>query len=76
MEGGMRHGCVPINDGAVDKENVMAAAKFNRVRSTNTVAYLSAIEENEQLKAACEKLQQSNEQLKETNQILTGEPPK
>lgn len=73
MEGGMRHGRVPIGDGAVDKESVMAAAKFNRVRSTNTIAYLSAIEENEQLKVTCEKLQQSNEQLKETNQILNEE---
>ena len=29
-------------DSVVDKENIMAAAKPNRVRSTNIVAYLSA----------------------------------
>ncbi|CAO2143485.1 unnamed protein product [Urochloa humidicola] len=73
MENGMRHGRLPIADGAVDKENVKAVAKSNRLNSTNNVAYLSAIDENEQLKEMCQQLHESNSKLQQTNEILTEE---
>ncbi|CAN6290972.1 unnamed protein product [Urochloa humidicola] len=73
MENGLRHGRLPIADGAVDKENVRAVAKSNRLHSASNVAYLSAVEENEHLKETCQKLQQANAKLTETNEILTEE---
>ncbi|CAN6182328.1 unnamed protein product [Urochloa humidicola] len=73
MENGMRHGRLPIADGAVDKENVKAVAKSNRLNSTTNVAYLSVIDENEQLKEMCQQLQESNSKLQQTNEILTEE---
>ncbi|CAN6215397.1 unnamed protein product [Urochloa humidicola] len=73
MENGMRHGRLPIADGAVDKENVKEVARSNRLNSTNNVAYLSVIDENEQLKEMCQQLQESNSKLQQTNEILTEE---
>ncbi|RLN33427.1 hypothetical protein C2845_PM03G29100 [Panicum miliaceum] len=49
MEGGLAHGSVPIADGAVDKEKVIVAAKSTNLRPTNTAAYQTVVEENDQL---------------------------
>ncbi|CAN6347709.1 unnamed protein product [Urochloa humidicola] len=73
MENGLRHGRLPIADGAVDKENITAVSKSSRLHLASNVAYLSAIEENERLKETCEQLQQTNAKLTETNEILTEE---
>ncbi|KAL6660880.1 hypothetical protein ACP70R_000264 [Stipagrostis hirtigluma subsp. patula] len=71
--GGMPHGRVPIGNGAVDKADVLAAAKSKNIQPNHTTAYRSVLEENEQLREVNEKLKETNEQLKETNEILIEE---
>ncbi|KAF0909496.1 hypothetical protein E2562_036641 [Oryza meyeriana var. granulata] len=68
MEGGFAHGRVPIADGVVDKETLIAA-KSSNIRSTNTAAYRTMVEENEQLRETNQELNQTNELLIEENSV-------
>ena len=70
MEGGLRHGRVPIGHGAVDKDDVLAAGKSSNIQQANSAAYRCAVQENEQLRETNEELLETNEQLKETNEQL------
>ena len=71
MEGGLRHGRVPIGDGAVDMEEVLAPAKSKNLR--NSVAYRTMLEENDQLKETNGQLVTENVTLKQSNEILVEE---
>jgi len=71
MEGGLRHGRVPIGDGAVDMEEVLAPAKSKNL--CNTVAYRTMLEENDQLKETNGQLVTENVTLKQSNEILVEE---
>jgi hypothetical protein len=67
MEGGLVHGHVPIADGAVDKERVIAVAKSNNLRPTNTASYRTVVDENDELKEMNEELRETNQDLKQNN---------
>ncbi|KAK3121890.1 hypothetical protein QOZ80_8BG0662420 [Eleusine coracana subsp. coracana] len=73
MEGGLRHGRAPMSNGIVDKQEIIAAAKSKNVQTSNTAAYQSVVEENEQLRDTNERLMESNGKLKENNEILIEE---
>jgi len=55
----MKHGCIPIGDGAVDKTIVLIHSKSIPFKLINPADY--------------EKVLKENEQLKETNRILVEE---
>jgi len=73
MERGMAHGRVPIADGYVDKQTLVATAKSNRFRSSNIAAYQAVVHENEELKERNDALNETNKKLNENNEILIEE---
>ena len=62
MGGGMKHGRVPIGDGAVDKETVLVHRKSVPFKPINPDDYERVLKENEQLK-------QTNEILLDENSV-------
>jgi hypothetical protein len=72
MERGMAHGRMPIGDGCVDKQALVATAKSRR-SSASTAAYQNMVDEYEQLKERNEALERTNKKLNENNEILFEE---
>jgi len=62
MGGGMKHECVPIGDGAVDKKIVLVHRKSVPFKPINPDDYERVLKENEQLK-------QTNEILLDENSV-------
>lgn len=61
LGGGLRHGRVPMGNGAIDKQAVLAAAKSKRAEpSLSTPAYQALVEENQHLRQANEILLEEN----------------
>ncbi|CAN6362398.1 unnamed protein product [Urochloa humidicola] len=57
---GMKHGRVPIGDGAVDKATVLIHSKSVAMKPTNPADYDKVIKENEQLKETNDLLHEEN----------------
>lgn len=56
----MKHGCVPIGDGAVDKATVLVHSKSAAMKLMNPADYDKVVKENEQLKETNEILHEEN----------------
>lgn len=57
---GMKHGPVPIGDGAVDKASVLVHSKSVAMKPMNPADYDKVVKENEQLKETNDLLYEEN----------------